>query len=89
MASKKELKDIINAVCFDIIDECLTLRELNNLPDEKVTPLLNDTIALRNDLITRVNQSKGRKAQGKELKTLRQELENKLPDFIDQVNALA
>lgn len=88
MASRRILKKAINAVCFDIIDECLTLREFGQATEDQVVPILNDAISLRNDLIQKLNQG----AKGKEgrvaARQVRTELEEKILSFIDRLNEI-
>ncbi|MBX7094968.1 MAG: hypothetical protein K1X56_09610 [Flavobacteriales bacterium] len=88
MASRKLLKANINAVCFDIIDECLTLHDFENVSEEKIRPLLNDAIQFRNDLITRFGKARKSENAAAEYKKMELELDEKTLEFIDRLNEL-
>lgn len=88
MSSKRHLKKLVNAVCFDIIDELLTIRELHNLSDDKIRDLLNDAINFRNDCITRINVSRKSDDKSAVMKKVSQDLDEKMLEFIDRINAL-
>lgn len=88
MASRKLLKDNINSICFDIIDECLTLHEFGGITEEKVRPLLNDAINFRNDMIGRFGAIRKNGNQGAAYKEMELELDEKVLEFIDRLNGL-
>lgn len=55
MASKKELKDDINLVTYDLINECFTFKVFHPEKDGETDKVIREIIKLRNDLIHRVN----------------------------------
>lgn len=88
MASRKNLKKSINAVCYDIIDECLTLHEMQKTDENKIRPLLNDAILFRNELITRFGKARKSENAAAEYKKIDFDLEEKTLEFIDRLNEL-
>jgi hypothetical protein len=89
MASKRNLKKNVNAVCFDIIDELMTMQDMYNPKKEEIRQLLDEAIIFRNDFINRINTAKKEEKPGKALKTLNEELEEQTISFLDRLNALA
>jgi hypothetical protein len=60
MASLKELKDDINYITYDLINECFTYKNYHPENDGKVDKVIKDIIKLRNELIVRVNHPEGK-----------------------------
>ncbi len=60
MASIRQLKKDIDYLVFEVISDCFTFGALH--PDdreEEVTSIISDAVALRNELIQRVNNPEG------------------------------
>ena len=55
MASIKELKDDINYITYDLINECFTFKNYHPGKDAEVDKVIKDIIRLRNELIARIN----------------------------------
>jgi hypothetical protein len=55
MASIKKLKDEINYLTYDLINECFTLKTFHPEKDEQADEIIRKIIGLRNDLISRTN----------------------------------
>ena len=60
MASIKELKDDINYITYDLINECFTYKNYHPGKDGKLDKVIKDIIKLRNELIARVNNHEGK-----------------------------
>lgn len=58
MANKRTLKKQINAMVFDVIDECLYLQETQEEKAQKADQLIEEVVASYNDLIARINSGK-------------------------------
>ncbi|MEE9461904.1 MAG: hypothetical protein V3V53_08735 [Bacteroidales bacterium] len=67
MASIKELKDDINYITYDLINECFTFKKYHPEKDGEVDKVIREIIKLRNELIARTNHPKG----GEDRKKLR------------------
>ncbi len=55
MASIKELKDDINYITYDLINECFTYKKYHSDKDGKADKVIREIIKLRNELIARAN----------------------------------
>lgn len=55
MASIKELKDDINYITYDLINECFTYKKYHPEKDGDADKAIRDIIKLRNELIARTN----------------------------------
>ncbi|MCK5462727.1 MAG: hypothetical protein KAI95_06910 [Bacteroidales bacterium] len=67
MASIKELKDDINYITYDLINECFTFKKYHPEKDGEVDKVIREIIKLRNELIARTNHPEG----GEDRKKLR------------------
>ena len=60
MASIKELKDDINYITYDLINECFTFKIYHPEKDNEVDKVIRNIIKLRNELIARINHPSGK-----------------------------
>jgi len=67
MASVKKLKDEINYITYDLINECFTFKIFHPEKDGKADDVIREIIKLRNELIFRVNKPQDR-SDSKKLK---------------------
>ncbi len=67
MASIKELKDDINYITYDLINECFTYKNYHPEKDGEADKVIREIIKLRNELIARTNHPEG----GEDRKKLR------------------
>ena len=68
MASIKKLKDEINHLTYNLINECFTFKIFHPEKDEQVNEVIRKIIGLRNDLISRTNHPDN-KGDSKKLKS--------------------
>ena len=59
MASIKELKDDINYITYDLINECFTYKNYHPEKDGEADKVIREIIKLRNELIARTNHPEG------------------------------
>ncbi|MBD0779035.1 hypothetical protein HPE56_14635 [Maribacter sp. ANRC-HE7] len=88
MASIRDLKKDINFVLGDIIEAVYIVDAANNKSDSKEgAKIIDNAIETFDELIVKVNNKKvdNRKAH---LNAVRQELEKKATDLVDQLNKL-
>jgi hypothetical protein len=60
MANKRTLKKHINAMVFDVIDECLYLQETQEEKAQEAEQLIEEVVNSYNDLISRINHGKNK-----------------------------
>lgn len=92
MANRRDLKRNINGLLGDVIEECYESLLNNEGKNEKdVEAIVDEAVDLADDLITRANAAKKLKS-GKEVKKhfseIKEELGDKVIDFIEKLNAL-
>jgi len=68
MASIKKLKDEINYLTYDLINECFTFKIFHPEKDKQADEVIRKIIGLRNDLIFRANHPEDR-GDSKNIKT--------------------
>ena len=68
MASIKKLKDEINYLTYDLINECFTFKTFHPEQDKQADEVIRKIIGLRNDLISRTNNPED-KGDSKKLKS--------------------
>jgi hypothetical protein len=87
MASIKELKDDINYLTYDLINECFTFKIYHPEKASAADKAISEIIRLRNELIHRVNHPDG-KSDSKRLRayfnTIKQDL-GKLVKLVDDL----
>lgn len=65
MASIRWLKKELNRLTFEVVSDCFTVMEVH--PDKNIKELqkiITDTILLRNEMISRINQSSNKDNPG-------------------------
>jgi hypothetical protein len=60
MASIKELKDDINYITYDLLNECFTYKNYHPEKNGEVDKVIREIVKLRNELIARVNHPEGK-----------------------------
>lgn len=55
MANKRDLKKSINFVAGDLFQECLVLKVIKKVDNEKVDEILTDILNLQNEFLARTN----------------------------------
>ena len=88
MASKRSLKKNVNDVCFDIIDELLTMQDMYNPHQDKIRELLEETVVFRNQCIDRINAARKAENPAEVLHKINEDLEEQTISFIDRLNQL-
>jgi hypothetical protein len=79
MGSKRKLKKHINDACADAVDECFTYQQYNpGKKTEETQAIIEEAVAVRNDLVERINQIRKIKAEN-----LAEHMNQLLDDFDD------
>jgi len=60
MPSIRELKDEINTLAHDLINECFMYRHFHPAKDGEANKVISEVIRMRTDLIFRVNHPEGK-----------------------------
>ena len=88
MASIKKLKDEINCLTYDLINECFTYKNFHPESDGKADDIIREIIKLRNELISRTNHPED-KNNPKSLKAHYRKIWNDLGNMGKLVNDLS
>lgn len=89
MANKRTLKKIVNAIAYDVVDECMYQIDTTSGKEEELLTLLNDAIKFRNEAIVKINASRRTKDAKAAIKSVAASLEESTFQFIDRINKLA
>jgi hypothetical protein len=87
MASIKELKDNINSITYDLINECFTYKNYHPNKDGEADRVIREIIKLRNELIARTNNPGG-KEDPKKLRTHFNKIRSDLDKLVKLVEDL-
>jgi hypothetical protein len=88
MPSKKELKDDINMVTYDLIHECFTFKIFHPEKDTETDKVIREIIKLRNDMIHRLNNPED-KGDPKKLKAFFNKIKADLGKLVKLVEDLS
>ena len=93
MANIRDIKKDINYLTGEVVSDCFLFLHLHTgKKDDEIMSILNDVIALRNDLITRVNNvpAVGDKKQNKaHFNTISSELLIKVDEHLQKLSKIA
>jgi len=68
MPSIREIKDEINAMAYELINECYLLRHFHPSKESEINQIISQVITMQKDLIHRVNNPDG-ESDAKALRT--------------------
>ncbi|NBU91775.1 MAG: hypothetical protein EBR54_07380 [Flavobacteriia bacterium] len=85
MANRRTLKKEINALVFDIIDECLYLQEHHDDKVHDAEALIEEVVMVYNELIERINKGKNKA----DFSSVRNEFYEKSELFSEKLNAIS
>ena len=88
MASTKELKDDINSITYDLINECFTYKTYHPEKNGETDKVIRNIIKLRNELIHRVNNPAD-KDDSKKLKAFFNKIKVDLGNLVKLVEDLS
>lgn len=92
MASIKELKKDIEYLTYEVISDCYAFMHLYpGKNEDEVINIINETVAMRNDLIERVNHPDGKdnpKLVKDHFKKIRTDLFKKVDEFFQELSKL-
>jgi len=82
MANKRDLKKMVNAMVFDVVEEAFNV-QLYDPKKEEASEKFIDTVADFHDaILTRINQAKSKP----EFRQIREDIEQQAVDFIQDVH---
>lgn len=88
MANKRTLKQSINAICDELIVECVAASLYGNDAHEGNDALLFTIIKMRADFISRISHPEPGMKASLYFKDLKEKFSVQVSDIIDQINTL-
>lgn len=85
MASKRILKKNVNAMIFDIVEECYTIQIMDEKKTEKTDKLIDEAAVFQDATLTKINAAKTKA----DFKAVTAEVEKSAIDFVGKLNKLA
>ena len=93
MASIRKLKKDIDNQIFELISDCLLFSEMHSgKKSDEIGPLIEEAVALRNDLIARTNNPDGKdnpKIVRKHYQAIKSDLNSGVDDLCKRLSALS
>lgn len=84
MASKRIIKKNLNNMIFEVVEESFDVQYFDESKREKTESLINEAVAYRNDMISKINTAKNKK----DFAPIVTDLDDKVDYFIDKLNEL-
>ena len=88
MANKRELKRTVNAICDELIVECVAASLYGNDAHEGNDALLFTIIKMQNEFISRISHPEPGMAASRYYQDLKEKFSVQVSDIIDQINTL-
>lgn len=89
MGNRKDLKQVINFVCDELLAECVAASLYNGTPDaSNVESLLLNIIDVRNDFVSRISHPEPGLPKQKYYNILKQDFNERVSEIIDQIGNL-
>ncbi len=88
MANVRQLKDEINYVTYELINECITYRQFHPDKNGKVDKAISQLVRARNDLIGRINHPEN-KNDPKKLRAYFRKIKDDLNKLVKLVEDLS
>lgn len=85
MASRRILKKNINAMVFDIVEECFTIQMADDKKTADTDKVIDEAADFQDNVLARINAAKSKA----DFKGLREEIETKAIDFVKKLNGLS
>lgn len=84
MASKRILKKNVNAMVFDVVEECFAIQALDGKKTDKTDKLIDEVADFQLEVLEKLNLAKSKA----DYKIIKETVETKAIDFVKKLNAL-
>jgi hypothetical protein len=82
MASKRDLKKMVNAMVFDVVEEAFNVQLYDPKKEDASEKFIDSVADFHESMLTRINQAKTKA----EFRQIRADIEQQAVDFIQDVN---
>ncbi len=84
MSSRRILKKNLNAMVFDIVEECYTASLIDDKKVAKANTIIDEAADFQDNFLSRINSAKSKA----DFKGFSAEIETKAIDFVEKLNKL-
>ncbi|MDX2362713.1 MAG: hypothetical protein QNK23_18025 [Crocinitomicaceae bacterium] len=84
MASVRILKNNVNAMVFDVVEECFDIQSYNPKKADKSEALIDEAADFQDQILGKINAAKNKA----DYKAIIEEVEKKATSFVEKLNAL-
>jgi hypothetical protein len=84
MASKRFLKKQLNALTFDVVEECFNIQIYDASKTEVTNALIEEVVEYRNTYVERMHQANNKK----DYRPLMNELDEKGDEFLNRLHSI-
>ena len=84
MASRRILKKNVNAMIFDVVEECFTIQLMDDRKMEVTDKLIDEAADFQDDILSKISAANSKA----EFRGLRENIETKQVDFVQKLNGL-
>lgn len=84
MASKRDIKKIVNSVIIDIVEESFSVQLFNEAKTEASNKVIDNAAAVQDEILSRISAAKSKK----DFTSIIADFETKTDELYDQVNKL-
>jgi len=84
MASKRILKRNVNAMIFDVVEECFTVQLMDDRKMEVTDKVIDEAADFQDEILSKINAAKNKA----DFKSLHENINAKHIDFVQKLNGL-
>ena len=84
MASRRILKKNVNAMIFDVVEECFTIQLMDDRKMDSTEKVIDEAADFQDDILSKISAAKNKA----EFKSLHENIEAKQVDFVQKLNGL-
>ena len=84
MASKRILKKNVNAMVYDIVDECFDIQRFDDKKTAKTEKIIDDAADFQDEVLQKIKAAKNKA----DFKKIKESIEAKAIDFVQKLNGL-
>lgn len=84
MASKRILKKNVNAMVYDVVDECFDIQRFDEKQTTKTEKLIDEAADFQDEILQNIKAAKNKA----DFKRIKEKIEAKAVDFVKKLNAI-
>jgi len=84
MASRRILKKNVNAMIFDVVEECFTIQLMDDRKMDATEKVIDEAADFQDDILSKISAAKNKA----DFKSVNENIEAKQVDFVQKLNGL-